>query len=129
MIKKFATLVLAGMLAVACTKETVYIYDFLVVNETNKPIYVRYNWQGQTTMDTIASFSGTELKNALFTLNSDIPLIAADVQNGYACTAWSADSSYQADLSDLSGYVFTTSTEMMGTMQSFVQSKYVFVIQ
>ena len=45
MIKKFSTLVLAAMLAVACTKETVYIYDFLVVNETNNPIYVRYDWQ------------------------------------------------------------------------------------
>ena len=127
MIKKFTTPVLASMLAVACTKETVYIYDFLVVNETNKPIYVRYDWQGQATMDTIAPFSGTELKNARLTLNSDIPL--ADVQNGYSCTAWSADSTYQADLSDLSGYVFTTSTEMMSTIQSFVQSKYVFVIQ
>jgi hypothetical protein len=114
MIKKFSTLVLAAILAVACTKETVYIYDFLVVNETNK-------------MDTIAPFSGTELKNARLTLNSDIPL--TDVQSGYSCTAWSADSSYQADLSDLSGYVFTTSTEMMSQMQSFVQSKYVFVIQ
>ena len=127
MIKKFSTLVLAAMLAVACTKETVYIYDFLVVNETNKPIYVRYDWQGQSTMDTIAPFNGTELKNARLTLNSDIPL--ADVQNGYSCTAWSADSLYQADLSDLSGYVFTTSTEMMSKMQSFVQNKYVFVIQ
>ena len=127
MIKKFTTLALAGMLAVACTKETVYIYDFLVVNETNKPIYVRYDWQGQATKDTIAPFSGTELKNARLTINSDIPL--ADVQNGYSCTAWSADSSYQADLSDLSGYIFTTSTEMMSQMQSFVQNKYVFVIQ
>lgn len=127
MIKKFTTLALAGMLAVACTKETVYIYDFLVVNETNQPMYVRYDWQGQTVMDTIASYSGTELKNARLTINSDIPL--ADVQNGYSCTAWSADSSYQADLSDLNGYVFTTSTEMMSQMQSFVQSKYVFVIQ
>jgi hypothetical protein len=67
------------------------------------------------------------LKNARLTINSDIPL--ADVQNGYSCTAWSADSSYQADLSDLSGYIFTTSTEMMSQMQSFVQNKYVFVIQ
>lgn len=127
MIKKFSTLVLAAMLTVACTKETVYIYDFLVVNETNKPIYARYDWRGQATMDTIGPFSGTELKNARLTLNSDIPL--ADVQNGYSCTTWSPDSSYQADLSNLSGYVFTTSTEMMSQMQSFVQSKYVFVIQ
>lgn len=127
MIKKFSTLVLAGILAVACTKESVYIYDFLVVNETNKPIYVRYAWQGQATMDTIAPFSGTELKNARLTLNSDIPLV--DVQNGYSCTAWSADSSYQADLSDLSSYVFTASTEMMSQMQSFVHHKYVIVIQ
>ena len=127
--KKFFFPLLAAVVLASCTKETVYVYDFIVVNETNKTINVTYEWRGQEISETIPPFNQAGISNSRHTVNTEIPMATSEVQSDYLCRAWSTDSSYQADLTDLSNYIYTTSSEQMGGHQTIVQSKYVHVIK
>jgi len=121
--------ILSSVFMSSCDKDSVYIYDFILANESSKTIFVKYQWRGQHIMDTIQPFNQFEVSNARHTVNTDILLTQSEIQNSYGCIAWSSDSVYQEDLNDLSKYTYSTSTEQMGVFQKLTQEKFVYVIK
>ena len=127
--KNLFLIILSSILMYSCSKDSVYIYDFIVANESSNTILVKYQWRGEEVMDTIKPFNQIGVSNARHTVNSDILLTESEIQNNYICHAWSSDSVYQEDLTDLTKYIYSTSMEQMGVFQKLTQCKYVYVIK
>ena len=119
---KILTILAAALFASACTKDS-HNYEFIVANQSNQEIYVKYTWQGQEIMDTAQAIN-TRVYNARHTHSRDQYMTMEQLQSMYSCTVWSADSSYVADLYDLDSYEFSSGSDM-----GMIFHLYTFVIQ
>jgi len=121
---KILTILAAALIASACTKDS-HNYEFIVANQSNQEIYVKYTWQGQEIMDTAQAFN-TRVYNARHTFSPEQQMTMEQLQSMYSCKVWSADSSYVADLSDLGSYEHMLASE---PIMGLVFHSYTFVIQ
>ena len=122
---KILTILAAALIASACTKDS-HNYEFIVANQSNQEIYVKYTWQGQEIMDTAQAYNSTVIYNARHTFSPEQQMTMEQLQAMYSCTVWSADSSYVADLSDLGSYEHMLASE---PIMGLVFHSYTFVIQ
>jgi hypothetical protein len=122
---KILTILAAALIASACTKDS-YNYEFIVANQSNQEIYVKYTWQGQEIMDTAQAYNSTVIYNARHTFSPEQQMTMEQLQSMYSCKVWSADSSYVADLSDLGSYEHMLASE---PIMGLVFHSYTFVIQ
>ena len=122
---KILIVLVAVLIASACTKDK-YNYDFTVANLSNKEIYVEYTWQGQEIMDTAKAYNTTIVHNARHVFSPEQQMTMEQLQSMYSCKAWSADSSYVADLSDLGSYEYMLASE---PIMGLVFHSYTFVIE
>jgi hypothetical protein len=122
---KILTILAAALISSACTKDS-YNYEFIVANQSNQEIYVKYTWQGQEIMDTAQAYNSTVIYNARHTFSPEQQMTMEQLQSMYSCKVWSADSSYVADLSDLGSYEHMLASE---PIMGLVFHSYTFVIQ
>ncbi len=122
---KIFTILAAALIASACTKDS-HNYEFIVANQSNQEIYVKYTWQGQEIMDTAQAYNSTVIYNARHTFSPEQQMTMEQLQSMYSCKVWSADSSYVADLSDLGSYEHMLASE---PIMGLVFHSYTFVIQ
>jgi len=122
---KILTILAAALIASPCTKDS-HNYEFIVANQSNQEIYVKYTWQGQEIMDTSQAYNSTVIYNARHTFSPEQQMTMEQLQSMYSCKVWSADSSYVADLSDLGSYEHMLASE---PIMGLVFHSYTFVIQ
>ena len=122
---KILTILAAALIASACTKDS-HNYEFIVANQSNQEIYVKYTWQGQEIMDTAQAYNSTVIYNARHTFSPEQQMTMEQLQSMYSCKVWSADSSYVADLSDLGSYEHMLASE---PIMGLVFHSYTFLIQ
>jgi len=122
---KILTILAAALISSACTKDS-HNYEFIVANQSNQEIYVKYTWQGQEIMDTAQAYNSTVIYNARHTFSPEQQMTMEQLQSMYSCKVWSADSSYVADLSDLGSYEHMLASE---PIMGLVFHSYTFVIQ
>jgi hypothetical protein len=122
---KILIVLVAALTASACTKD-IHNYEFILANQSNNDIYVEYTWQGQEIMDTAKAYNSTVIYNASHTFSPEQQMTMEQLQSMYSCKAWSADSSYGADLSDLSSYEYMLVSE---PIMGLVFHSYTFVIE
>ena len=122
---KILTILAAALIASACTKDS-HNYEFIVANLSNQEIYVEYTWQGQEIMDTAQAYNSTVIYNARHNFSDDEQMTIEQLQSMYSCKAWSADSSYVANLSDLGSYEHMLASE---PIMGLVFHTYTFVIE
>ena len=120
---KILTILAAALISSACTKDS-YNYEFIVANQSNQEIYVKYTWQGQEIMDTAKAYNSTIVHNARHVFSPEHQMTMEELQSMYSCKVWSADSSYVADLSDLGSYEFSSGSDM-----GMIFHLYTFLIQ
>ena len=122
---KILIILAAALITSACTKDS-HNYEFIVANQSNQEIYVKYTWQGQEIMDTAQAYNSTVIYNARHTFSPEQQMTMEQLQSMYSCKVWSADSSYVADLSDLGSYEHMLASE---PIMGLVFHSYTFVIQ
>jgi hypothetical protein len=123
--KKNLIILAAALAASACTKD-IHNYEFILANQSNNDIYVEYTWQGQEIMDTAKAYNTTIVHNARHVFSPEDQMTMEQLQSMYSCKVWSADSSYVADLSDLSSYEYMLVSE---PIMGLVFHSYTFVIE
>jgi hypothetical protein len=117
---------LIGILVTSCKKDQSYVYDFVLVNETGKDLYVSWSIDGNSHLDTIPSSTISGIPNVSHGFNSNSDIEFNVLNSMYNCTIVSSDSSRVWDVSDLTEYsVFNSKEPLMGLFFE----KYTFAIQ
>ena len=114
------------ILLTSCEKDQSYVYDFMLVNETDMDLYVSWSTGGNSHIDTIPSSTISGIQNVRHELNSNSDIEFNVLNSIYSCTVVSSDSSRVWDVSDLTEYSVSNSKEPL--MGLFFET-YTFVIQ
>lgn len=115
-----------GILLTSCEKGQSYVYDFMLVNETDMDLYVSWSIGGNSYLDTIPSSTISGIPNVRHELNSNSDIEFNVLNSIYTCTVVSSDSSRVWDVSDLTEYSVSNSKE---PLMGLFSETYTFVIQ
>lgn len=105
--------ILAVLSLISCENNDIYDYEFQIVNETNQTVYVRWSIDGVNYLDTILIPNSYPIASVRRFINRDSKLSIGELNTIYSCTVYSIDSMHTWDLSDLTTYSLTTSTDCM----------------
>ncbi len=118
--------ILAVLSLISCENNDIYDYEFQIVNETNQTVYVRWSIDGVNYLDTILIPNSYPIASARRFINRDSKLSIGELNTIYSCIVYSTDSSHVWNLSDLTTYALTTSTDCMAPYNKLYGETYTY---